>query len=128
MNRLAYIYISMIVVTLFGCNGRKITSQLEAVSKIADANPDSALIVLDEYSKQKDDWGKADRMHYELIRLKALNKSGVKIKSDSIIKDVVTYFDGNGEHNEQMLAYYLLGRFYANIGEAPQALQTYLMP
>ncbi|UKK52538.1 hypothetical protein [Prevotella sp. E2-28] len=125
MNRLAYIYISMIVVTLFGCNGRKITSQLEAVSKIADANPDSALIVLDEYSKQKDDWGKADRMHYELIRLKALNKSGVKIKSDSIIKDVVTYFDGNGEHNEQMLAYYLLGRFYANIGEAPQALQTY---
>lgn len=46
MNRLAYIYISMIVVTLFGCNGRKITSQLEAVSKIADANPDSALIVL----------------------------------------------------------------------------------
>ena len=125
MNRLAYIYISMIVVTLFGCNGRKITSQLGAVSKIADANPDSALIVLDEYSKQKDDWGKADRMHYELIRLKALNKSGVKIKSDSIIKDVVTYFDGNGEHNEQMLAYYLLGRFYANIGEAPQALQTY---
>jgi hypothetical protein len=57
--------------------------------------------------------------------MKSQNKSGVKIKSDSILHDVVTYFDANGTPNEQMLAYYLLGRFYTNTGEAPQALQTY---
>lgn len=115
----------LVIATLFGCNGRKMTNQLEAISQIADVNPDSALTALAKYEGEKQEWSKGDRMHFELVKMKSQNKSGVKIKSDSILHDVVTYFDGNGTPNEQMLAYYLLGRFYTNTEEAPQALQTY---
>ena len=124
MKKLVFIF-CVVIAALFGCNGRKMTNQLEAISQMADVNPDSALTALAKYEGEKQEWSKGDRMHFELIKMKSQNKSGVKIKSDSILHDVVSYFDGNGTPNEQMLAYYLLGRFYTNTGEAPQALQTY---
>ena len=124
MKKLVFIF-CVVIAALFGCNGRKMTNQLEAISQMADVNPDSALTALAKYESEKQEWSKGDRMHFELVKMKSQNKSGVKIKSDSILHDVVSYFDGNGTPNEQMLAYYLLGRFYTNTGEAPQALQTY---
>ena len=124
MKKLVFIF-CVVIAALFGCNGRKMTNQLEAISQMADVNPDSALTALAKYESEKQEWSKGDRMYFELVKMKSQNKSGVKIKSDSILHDVVSYFDGNGTPNEQMLAYYLLGRFYTNTGEAPQALQTY---
>lgn len=124
MKRLAYIYISMIVVALLGCNGKNVTTQLEVVSKIADTDPDSALVVLTRLEQNKEDWGRSERMYYELVKMKAENKADVQFTSDSIIKDVVKYYKGE-DANERMLAYYLLGRVHSDMGEAPEALQAY---
>ena len=125
MKRLVFIYIGIVIAALSGCNGRKMTNQLEAISQIADVNPDSALTALAKYEGEKQEWSKGDRMYFELVRLKAENKSEVTFKSDSIIKEVVEYFKGNGTPNEKMLAYYLLGRTYFDMEEAPEALQAY---
>ena len=125
MKRLVFIYIVIVIAALSGCNGRKMTNQLEAISQIADVNPDSALTALAKYEGEKQEWSKGDRMHFELVRLKAENKSEVTFKSDSIIKEVVEYFKENGTPNEKMLAYYLLGRTYFDMEEAPEALQAY---
>ena len=64
-------------------------------------------------------------MHYELIKMKIANKQDVVFTSDSLIKEIVDYYKDHGSANEQMLAYYLLGRVYYQMGEAPQALQAY---
>ena len=64
-------------------------------------------------------------MHYELIKMKIANKQDVVFTSDSLIKQIVDYYKDHGSPNEQMLAYYLLGRVYYDLGEAPQALQAY---
>ena len=125
MKRLVFIYIGIVIAVLSGCNGRKMTNQLEAISQIADVNPDSALTALAKYEGEKQEWSKGDRMHFELVRLKAENKSEVTFKSDSIIKEVVEYFKEKGNANEKMLAYYLLGRTYFDMEEAPEALQAY---
>ena len=125
MKRLVFIYIGIVIAALFGCNGRKMTNQLEAISQMADVNPDSALTALAKYESEKQEWSKGDRMYFELVRLKAENKSEVTFKSDSIIKEVVEYFKEKGNANEKMLAYYLLGRTYFDMEEAPEALQAY---
>ena len=125
MKRLVFIYIGIVIAALSGCNGRKMTNQLEAISQMADVNPDSALTALAKYEGEKQEWSKGDRMYFELVRLKAENKSEVTFKSDSIIKEVVEYFKENGTPNEKMLAYYLLGRTYFDMEEAPEALQAY---
>lgn len=125
MKKLVFIYVSIVIAILSGCNSRKMMEQLEAISKIADIYPDSALMLLEECDHEKSDWGKDDKMHYELVRLKAENKLGVKFTSDSIIKEVVDYYKNNGNANEKMLSYYLLGRSYSDMEEAPEALQAY---
>jgi len=101
------------------------TGQLESISQIANNQPDSALTLLSQLEPQKADWSEGDRMFFELVKLKAQNKMYVTFTTDTIINEVVNYFKTKGTPNERMLAYYMQGRVYADMGEAPQALQAY---
>lgn len=66
-----------------------------------------------------------DSMRRQLQELQARNQA------DSLMTDLkqatrlCQYFDSHGTPNERMLAHYLLGRTYADLGEAPQALDAY---
>jgi len=42
------------------------------------------------------------------------------------VDSLVSYFDRHGNANERMMAHYLQGRVYHDMGEAPQALECYL--
>ena len=124
MTRFVFIYIGVVLAAFSSCNDKKMASQLDAISKIADTNPDSALVVLSALEQNKEDWAKNDQIYYELVKMKAENKADVQFTSDSIIKDVVKYYKGR-DSNDLILAYYLLGRAYSDMGEAPEALQAY---
>lgn len=125
MRKITYLSILIDFVLFIACSGNRMTEKIETISQIANNNPDSALTLLKQLEPEKDHWSKADRMHFELVRLKAENKAFIPFTTDTIIKEVVDYYDNHGTSNEHMEAYYLLGRVYADIGEAPQALQAY---
>ena len=125
MRKLAYIYIFLLLTSLAACDSRKMTTQLDLISQKAETNPDSALILLSNFDQAKNHWSKGDRMYYELVKLKAENKNFAVFTTDTIINEVVDYFQDHGTANERMLAYYLQGRVYSDMGEAPQALQAY---
>lgn len=125
ISNLACLYAVFVVLMFSACDFRRMTEQLDSIGKIADTNPDSACSLLSKYESEVPNWGKGDRMHYELIKMKIANKQDVVFTSDSLIKQIVDYYKDNGSPNEQMLAYYLLGRVYYHMGEAPQALQAY---
>lgn len=126
MKKFAYINIFLLLISsLFACSGRKMTALLDSISEIANNNPDSAIALLSQYEPEKASWSKGDRMYYELIKLKAENKSYAVFTTDTVINEVVSYFKAHGSSNERMLAYYLQGRVYADMGEAPQALHAY---
>ena len=64
-------------------------------------------------------------MRRELLRAKEMNREYVPFTTDSVMKQVVAYFDRHGTPIEKMEAHYLLGCVYRDLGEAPQALQCY---
>jgi len=66
-----------------------------------------------------------ERMRRELAGLQARNEAGSLLTNDSLALALTDYFDRHGTANEQMLAHYLLGRTYADMGEAPAALDAY---
>lgn len=68
---------------------------------------------------------KDQQMEYHLLYAKAMNKADVLFTTDSIAKLFVDYYDANGTQNEKMLAHYLLGCVYRDMGEGPLALQCY---
>ena len=61
-------------------------------------------------------------MRYRLLKADALNKTDAPLPSDTLIKEVVEYYDRHGNANERMRAHYLLGCAYRDMGEAPAAL------
>ena len=66
-----------------------------------------------------------ERRPQQLYQLQADNRADSLMTNDSLARDLASYFDRHGTPNDQLLAYYLLGRTYADLGQTPQALETY---
>lgn len=114
----------LLLLLLWGCNSSRMSSRLAAISTLASHNPDSALAILDSLQPEVDGWDKSDRMRYALVRMKAENKANVVFTSDSLVNVLIEYYK-DGSSNDRLLAHYLQGRVYTDMGEAPRAIQCY---
>lgn len=84
-----------------------------------------ALGMLDSLKPEYPDFSKRLQMRYQLVYAKGMNKGFVNFTTDSVMKQVADYYDDHGTSNEQMLAHYLLGCAYRDMGEYPAALSCY---
>ena len=66
------------------------------------------------------------QMRAQLEELERQNRADSVMTNDSLAEHLVKYFDRHGTPNERMRAHYILGRTYADMGEAPAALEAYL--
>lgn len=123
------IFILLIIMILTSCAGnRKYDDLMQRADSIMNVNDDSAKVairMLDGVESQLPEFSKAQKMRYELLRHKAMNKAYISFTSDSIMKEVVDYYDRHGSANERMLANYVLGCVYRDMHEVPMALEYY---
>ena len=114
---------------LASCAGnRKYDDLMQRADSIMNVNDDSAKVairMLDVVKSQLPEFSQAQKMRYELLRHKAMNKACITFTSDSVMKEVVDYYDNYGSANERMLANYVLGCVYRDMNEAPLALEYY---
>ena len=111
---------------MMGCTDGRYDAVLSQIDTLMEAHPDSALLRLDSIRSLKESWPKRLRMRYDLLEAKAQNKAFVDFTSDSIAKEFTKYYDSHGTANERMMAHYLLGCVYRDLGEAPHAVDCYL--
>ena len=123
------IYLLLIIMILTSCAGnRKYDDLMQRADSIMNVNDDSAKVairMLDGVKSQLPEFSKAQKMRYELLRHKAMNKAYISFTSDSKMKEVVDYYDRHGSANERMLANYVLGCVYRDMHEVPLALEYY---
>ena len=123
------IYLLLILLILASCAGnRKYDDLMQRADSIMNVNDDSAKVairMLDGVKSQLPEFTQAQKMRYELLRHKAMNKACITFTSDSVMKEVVDYYDHHGSANERMLANYVLGCVYRDMHEAPMALEYY---
>ena len=123
------IYLLLILLILASCAGnRKYDDLMQRADSIMNVNDDSAKVairMLDGVKSQLPEFTQAQKMRYELLRHKAMNKACITFTSDSVMKEVVDYYDNHGSANERMLANYVLGCVYRDMHEAPMALEYY---
>lgn len=115
-----------VLLLLTGCGGDGYTPELRAIDSVINEKPDSALRLLDSLSNEAAAWPKSQRMRHSLLTMKAQNKAYVPFTSDSLARDIVSYYDNNGSPNDRLMARYLLGCVFRDLGEAPQAVDCYL--
>ena len=70
--------------------------------------------------------GQREQMEAELLRARAMNKAYEPFTTDSVMREVASWYDRNGTPHERMEAHYLLGCTYRDMGEAPRAVDCYL--
>ncbi len=99
---------------------------MEQAAALMETRPDSALgILLALPGEDSAAMTEGQRMRWLLLRQQGMNKCDTVFRSDSIPLLLTKWFDRHGTPNEQMLAYYLLGRAYVDMGESPEALQAF---
>ena len=123
------IFLLLIIMLLASCAGnRKYDDLMKRADSIMNVNDDSAKVairMLDGIKPQLPEFSQSQKMRYELLRHKAMNKACITFTSDSVMKKVVDYYDHHGSANERMLANYVLGCVYRDMHEAPMALEYY---
>lgn len=129
MNRLSLLFFLILLSMLLSCTGNKAyDQQLSKADSIMDIADDSAQIAIKMLNALKPEWSKftkAQRMRYDLLYHKAMNKAYIDFTSDSTMLAVVDYYEHHGTANDKMLACYILGCVYRDMHEAPMALEYY---
>ena len=124
MKRIAFFALTLCLLVSCGTR-REYKDALLRAGATMDEHPDSALQILDSLGQHETEFNRHFRMQYLLHRMNAENKTSDKFTSDSLCQVLVSYFDRHGTVNERVLAHYLLGRAYTDMGEAPMAISSY---
>ena len=107
--------------------------RLGGIDSLINTRPDSAMALLNTLLPDTNSMGKRDLMRFHLLRTNAQNKCDTVFtaRHAALMRRVCDYYDHHDHHsskreaNNCMLAHYLLGRCYDDMGEAPAALQEF---
>lgn len=120
------IYLVLLFV-LIACDSRtSLTRMFDSIDSLASSqHPQKALEALDNISPMYASMDKGERMKYEFLYVKAKAKNYESIAHDSVIVDLADYYHNKGNNKEKMEAYYILGIYYKQKGDAPRALVSF---
>lgn len=112
----------LIAVALFACS-RDSNEKLEAIDALCDSNPRLAMSMLD--SIDYNHLSTADRHRYDILDIKSRDKAYDRHTSDSLILDVIDYYQSHQKSCLYPEALYYGGRVYSDIGDLPTALEYF---
>ena len=127
MNKhLSLLTTAILPIILVSCSrGPQYPAVLETADSLAYVNPDSAVALLRSVEAEMTASQPAVRHFYDLMTLKAQDKADLPLTSDSLILDILQYYEHGGDPNKQPEAYYYAGRVYSELGDAPQAIDYF---
>ena len=97
--------------------------RLVYIDSLCDSLPERAKALLKSVPA-KDIKTKADCMYYDLLKIKASNNL-YEPQIDSTVFRVADYFENHGDKTKRRDAYYLLGKYFVEHNDAPQALKWF---
>ena len=127
MKTLGKTYIFLFLATLMACTEygefeRRLTT---ADNLMNHGQADSAFRMLCGMNAEAESMPDALQMRHLLLRSNAQNKVDSLFTSDSIGNVLVEYYDQYGTPNERMLAHYMKGCAYRDMGDQPATLRCY---
>ena len=120
-------FVFALLLTVTACmRNQRLDALLTTAGYLLNTYPDSVIQLLEPLVEDKEIMSKPEKMRWMLLLTSAYNQCDTVFRSDSLQQELVNYFDRHGTPNERMVAHYLLGRAYNDMGEAPRALQCFL--
>ena len=128
------IIVLVLALLSFACTSSQHRAVLDSADSLMNARPDSALTLLNALLPDTDQMRKGDLMRFHLLRTNAENKCDTVLtaRHAALMRRVCDYYDhkaspfwGDERGASRMLAHYLLGRCYSDMGEGPAALHEF---
>lgn len=119
--------IAILILTLTAISCGKIKdahNTLNDIETFINERPDSALTILDSFDtsllENKSVWA-----HHSLLHAQAKDKCYIDETNDSLMTQVVNYYEGKREKERLFKAYYYLGRIQYNAGAYAASMLSY---
>ncbi len=124
--QILFIPLILLIITAYGCStSPDYHPQLVAADSLMQADPDSALHLLEAFPERRLQT-EADRAYYALLLTHARDKNFIVQQDDSLILSAVRHYDATEETNLKARAYYLLGSVYRDMKNVPASVEAYL--
>lgn len=130
-SRMKYIYVPLLFLSVLfaglSCQRaeKSYPSAMQRAISLLSARPDSALYYLSQLDSQMADEPEETRVYHRLLTLAAEDKLYVPHTSDSLIREIVRYYEGYGDSDKLMMAYYYQGSVWRDMNDAPRAIDCY---
>ena len=126
MKTFITIFPLLVLLAMAACTGNStFERQLAVADSLMRHNYDSAYTMLKDMDSMAQHMPERLRMKHMLLRANAQNKAWEFFTSDSTGKTLTKYYDRKGTPNERMLAHYIKGCAYRDMGDEPMALQCF---
>ena len=119
--------ITILILTLTAISCGKIKdahNTLNDIETFINERPDSALTILDSFDtsllENKSIWA-----HHSLLHAQAKDKCYIDETNDSLMTQVVNYYEGKRDKERLFKAYYYLGRIQYNAGDYASSMLSY---
>ena len=119
--------ITILIVTLsaISCgNIRDAHNILNDIETFINERPDSALTILNSFDTSLLDH-KSIWAHHSLLHAQAKDKCYIDETNDSLMTQVVNYYEGKRDKEKLFKAYYYLGRIQYNAGDYAESMLSY---
>ena len=114
-----------LVLLITACKGEPYPQSLRSADALANENPDSAVIVLKQMDGDMAQAPETVQRYYQLLRIKADDKTDQMNVSTDSIQELVRYFEQEGDKSLLPTAYYYAGRVYSDLNDAPVSLSYF---
>lgn len=123
-----FVYIGLLSVLLFiSCSqDNHYETIISNTESIVEENPDSALAILNRLDSNKSIFDEPLMMRFEMLKASAQNTAYIPFRTDSVAKVFTSYYDKVGNSNQKVMAHYLLGCVYRDIGDSPQTMKCFI--
>ena len=107
-------------------------AELQEINEMLEGKPGNPYYPLRDYKQKAQEQPEAIRMYYDFLTIKFENRHMVYDRrselyhhSDSLITNVLRYYEETDNRKLLPETYYYAGRIYAKMGDAPRALDYY---
>lgn len=117
--------ILLLSLCFYACGNKPYPHTMQIADTLVYSNPDSAYKLLEQIKDSITAQPQSTQMYYHLLSIKAKDKAYITHTSDSLIQQILHYYENKNDEKHLPETYYYAGRVYSDLGDAPQALDYY---
>lgn len=119
------LHVAILLLCTCSCHNKPYPKSMQAADYIVNTVPDSAVVLLEQLKDSISSEPQSTQIYYYLLSTKAKDKAYIPHTSDSLILQVVHYYENKKDKKHLPEAYYYAGRICRDLGDAPQALDYF---